>query len=180
MTTNRVPCGPDCPICAAFGPTAHGAPELVKVQIYTWVDPVTDRTYHFNASAMLDDAEAGRSHPERVVFQIVKADVDLIIRSRGVDLEYAKRLTTEQLLRPVVAIYNPADGTTLTVDGHHRYVRWWQLGLRKGMMYRYHPGEWEPYLLRLPPEQSAALRREVTQVDPDEVPSDQKPLTEDN
>ena len=148
--------------------------EVVKLQIYTWIDPLTNTPYHFNATAMLEAALAKTADAEYIKFVIEDEDIEHIIRHRGVDIAYARCLTTEQLKQPVIAIYNSNDDTTLTVDGHHRLVRIWELGMTEWLMARFKPGTWKKYLLQLSPADSAKLVGEVNALPKDEVPADQK------
>lgn len=125
-----------------------------RVQVFTWVDAHAE-VWHFNVSAMLEDYQRGPlplPGTEHIGFVLDPDQIAWIVAARGVDRGYARTLSAAALTLPVLAFYDPTRDETLTVDGHHRMVRWFDLGVREGPMVRFAWTLRERYRIVLPPD----------------------------
>lgn len=114
-------------------------------EIFTHVDPDTGQVRHFNATAMYVYATVA-GHIEKLTLPLNDQIVEFVKRERGIEQPRVKRLKEPYLSRPIVAVHM-ADGSTLTVDGHHRIVRRWADGLTEVDAYCYQVGEWDDFLV---------------------------------
>jgi hypothetical protein len=131
-------------------------------QIYTHIDPTDGTVRHFNASAMIDACKTGHCPFKRLIIPIEPLFVQLCLEQRGIEPHRLVRLTTEQLDDPILGARFP-DGTTLTVDGHHRYVRRYQLNHKTITMWVMFPLHWKRFLIDdLPTTNSADLLSEYS------------------
>jgi hypothetical protein len=72
--------------------------------------------------------------------------INFIVDHRGVEEERIQRLCKPYLDLPVTMI-EMADGTSLTVDGHHRMVRLFRDGVKTITFIRIKIGFWEAYVI---------------------------------
>lgn len=86
--------------------------------------------------------------------------VRFIEKHRGVEEWKIQRLCEPYLSEPITAI-EMEDGSTLTVDGHHRTVRHFRdTGKTEMCAYRLSLGQWEPFVVEdFPPELADAAVR---------------------
>ena len=92
---------------------------------------------------------------ENPVAELVTADVtaqqaEFIIKNRGIEKRKLDRLRKPWLSQPILALLM-ADGTTLIVDGHHRYVKLHMEGrtILEALIVPYEIGE--RFLVEVPP-----------------------------
>ena len=100
-------------------------------EIFIHTNPDDGKVMSINASAMFRDA---KRHLEEGNAEIIEADTDLtfvefIKTDRGVEQWKLDRLEEPYLSIPAIGIWmDKAEGSLLTVDGHHRMVRWAERG----------------------------------------------------
>ena len=99
---------------------------------------------------------------ERVRFALEREHIEAVIKERSVDLKYVGRMADDKLLEPAIGLMRE-DGTTLTVDGHHRMVRWYGMGLNEGIMFLFKVGQEDPFRLELPAHVHGQLYDELSQ-----------------
>lgn len=129
-------------------------------EMFTWIDPGDGRLFTFNVWSMAKYAATRPPSVERIQFTIDPAHVAMILAHRSVDVSYARRLTLAELRVPLIGVEMP-DGTTLTVDGHHRYWRWFDLGMPDALMDRFAVDAYAEFLVTLDPAYEAQIRREI-------------------
>lgn len=98
-------------------------------EIFTHIDEETALSLHINASAMLRAAELHLITGEaQVITTYIDPEFIKFIRERrGVEQWKVDRLEEPYLSLPAIGVWMP-DGSCLTVDGHHRLVRWAERG----------------------------------------------------
>lgn len=114
-------------------------------EIFTHEDPDAGLIRHFNATRLADYAFTHKEI-ERVVIEIEPSHADFIRTNRGIEQWKLDRLKEPWLSKPAIFV-DIGDGFTLTVDGHHRYVRRHELGLKEITGYRFKLGQWEQFLV---------------------------------
>ncbi len=116
-------------------------------EVFTHVDE-DGVVRHINASAMLRDAEkAIKAGFAEVVETYIEADfIDVILTKRGVEKEKLDRLCEPYLSMPCIGIWWH-DGSVLTVDGHHRLVRWCARGDKTYLILIYANEQLENYCI---------------------------------
>jgi len=129
-------------------------------EIFTHV--LDGKVSHSNASAMARSVE-GMSPP--VICARVAMDyefVDFVTRHRGVEEWKVLRLCEPYLSLPIIGV-TMADGSVLTVDGHHRLVALARAKRQEVKMYIFPLGTWGPFVLEdVPIEFSDLLASEVS------------------
>ena len=143
---------------------------MIKVQVFTHVDPVTQKVTHFDASAMYSYATChfvanlpGTPPGIDLIKVAMEQDhIDLVLTKRGIEFGHVMRLLGEskvdprkafELATPMIAVHMD-DDTTLTVDGHHRFAVWAFLKMTHYRILRFRKGTWKGFVLELPEEQS--------------------------
>lgn len=119
---------------------------------------------HFNPSAMY------RAVPKLLIegrVQRIRAEMDLgfvdfILRRRGVESPKLSRMKEPYLSIPIIGA-EMADGTVLTVDGHHRLVVLARKDVKTYEMFLFPQKEWEAFLVDMPEEFSDFLAVDVYQ-----------------
>lgn len=117
-------------------------------EIFTHIDEDTHEVRHFNATAMSAAAEFLVTTGQ-VDFLTVAIDhefVDFVKNRRGVEDWKIKRLCEPHLSKPIVGALM-RDGSVLTVDGHHRMIRWADAGKETYEIYVFHTDTWQGYLV---------------------------------
>lgn len=153
---------------------------FVPVQVFTFITPDTGEVLHFNASAMLNDAmsalvqsiESRAENPREAIdalgvdaikVQITPEDAELVRTRRGVNEQHVKRMVAamqQSMGTPIIAVHMD-DGSTLTIDGHHRFLALVAVGEATYWMLRYRQGAWRKYLLPIDAAQSLALVKDT-------------------
>ena len=88
-------------------------------------------------------------HKPATISAYVESDFcDFILADRGVDLEYTKAFSPEQINKPLISC--ELEDSILLVDGHHRYVARHNLGLPFYETYILPIDLWPNYLIELP------------------------------
>lgn len=67
---------------------------------------------------------------ERRTFQIRQQDALHVMSNNGVEKPHLDRLTQEYLEHPGILV-DWSDGTSTIIDGNHRYVKRWLMGMRE-------------------------------------------------
>ncbi len=98
-------------------------------EIFTHIDEETGLVLHINASAMLRAAERHLACGEAVAITTYMDPefIQFIRERRGVEQWKIDRLEQPYLSMPCIGVWMPG-GSVLTVDGHHRLVRWAERG----------------------------------------------------
>jgi len=102
-------------------------------------------TRHFNASAMTRAVLANTVTP---VFETLALYDDLVAhieKFHGVEEPHLANLGSS-INNPIIVVEFP-DGDNLVVDGNHRVVKRWRLGLKTVPAAIFKPGQWEPFLV---------------------------------
>lgn len=116
-------------------------------EIFTYHYAQTGVTWNFNATKMFAHASQPDSGIECVEVPIDAWFAEFVRRHRGIEQWRLDRLQEPYLSLPIVGVDMP-DGTFLTVDGHHRLMRQYQLGRSWIACYRYPLGQWEHFLIQ--------------------------------
>lgn len=98
-------------------------------EIFTHIDEGTGAVMHINASAMIRNVEQHLKDgsAEACMVEMDHEYVKYVRENRGVEQWKIDRLVEPFLSMPAVGVWTP-DGSCLTVDGHHRMVRWAERG----------------------------------------------------
>lgn len=121
-------------------------------QIFTHRDDAMNGLIrHFNASAIYRAIILQSISYERIRFPMDEEHYNVMMSSRGVEETRVKRLSRTDMLTPVLVARMPCH-TDLIIDGTHRYVKLWRLGIRELKGFYLQQTAWEPYLLTLPEE----------------------------
>lgn len=131
--------------------------DLLKTdEIFTHIDEDAGITRHFNATSMARFAEAAM----RLRYIEIPLDAELaeyVRGHRGIEQWKLDRLCEPYLSRPIVAVQFSADDSVLPIDGNHRIVRRFELGLKTVRAVVFPEGEWERFLLSPEPEVERVL-----------------------
>lgn len=148
----------------------------MQVQIFTHNDvsttPVTVR--HFNATDMYraaldavksDDAKSHGTALRALGVEVLRIAVDpawvtMMRKARDVNAAHVASLRFSASDVPAIGALM-ADGTTLTVDGHHRIAKSAERGETTYYMLRYRLGAWERFLIDLPDEIAQAALADI-------------------
>jgi hypothetical protein len=119
-------------------------------EVFTHIDH--DGTVrHFNASAMLRSAkryvESGKC--EAMTAHLDQQFARFALEQRGIEQWKLDRLEEPYLSAPIISV-QWKDGSVLTVDGHHRYVKKAQRGNTEVRMLLFK--EWDEFLVTIPQE----------------------------
>lgn len=118
-------------------------------QVFSYHIYEENKWYHFNASKVLKAIKSGKLVPDNVKVDLNDECISHIIDKGGVDLVHAENLTTEQLKVPVLIVKH--FNGDIIIDGNHRMVKWFNLGLKEGMAYMLKWEDITPYLEKFPP-----------------------------
>ncbi len=91
-----------------------------------------------------------------IAVRLLDEDAARIASCSGIERPHLDRLKTHRLQEPGIMVLMP-DGTTILVDGNHRYVRRWQMGLKTMSFVRFTEAQARRSLLAIPDELSASL-----------------------
>lgn len=122
-------------------------------EVFSWTDPDTGETIDFDATSARRWAEA---NPELVEFHEAPIDdqfrefAQFVMQNRGIVEYRLKRLCEPYLSEPTLSVLMP-DFATLTIDGHHRVVRWYLDGRATWKSIRIPLGYWERFVISRKP-----------------------------
>lgn len=106
---------------------------------------------HFNATKMREWALLHLNNVELLTVPIDPSYISFIVHARGVEDGKINRMREPYLSQPVLGVHFP-DGSTLTVDGHHRLVKRFMLGMPLYDIIRFPLGTWERFLVHMTPQ----------------------------
>lgn len=131
-------------------------------EVFTHIDE-DGAVRHINASALMRDAEDALNYGVADVIELPMEGefVQFIRDSRGVEEHRLARLCEPYLSMPCLGIEFP-DGGVLTVDGHHRIVKWHALGHTTYRMVLYHGSQLPKYCIDDFPEDFSEIIAEAT------------------
>lgn len=112
------------------------------------------KVMHINVTEMQRYINRAVDRPAGVIAVLVEVELgfaQFIRRRRGVEQWKLDRLHGMWLERPLIGVGLP-DGTTLTVDGHHRYVRLAEMGRTELKYFLFALGSWERFLVEDMPD----------------------------
>lgn len=94
-------------------------------EIFTHVDEETGAVLHINASAMMRDSKRQLASGAATVIEAYMDHeyIEFVKKNRGVEQWKLNRLEEPYLSMPCIGVWM-RDRSLLTVDGHHRLVRW--------------------------------------------------------
>lgn len=98
----------------------------------------------YEVTRMLLDIEMGKLPFKKVLAAV---DPDFAVKwlpQRDVNLDYAMKLSPKQVALPLLGVER-ADGTTLLIDGSHRYLAAYIRGLPELPWYIVEAPHWHPY-----------------------------------
>lgn len=119
-------------------------------EIFSHEDEVDGTVRHFNATRMLKWALDNTDKVEHFDVELDPHFVGYVISSRGIEFWKVESLCEPYLSLPVIGV-EMADGSTLTVDGHHRLVRYYKDDRTIYQMIRFPLGVWEEFLVDMDP-----------------------------
>lgn len=140
-------------------------------EVFTHIDEETGLVLHVNASAMFRAAEQHLAcgEADAITTYIDHEFIQFIVERRGVEQWKIDRLEEPYLSVPALGVWMP-DGSVLTVDGHHRLVRW---AARGDDTYRIVVFKWETlwqYLIEdFPDDFSSFLADETLEQTPESL-----------
>jgi hypothetical protein len=105
---------------------------------------------YFNATRMFKWSVENPDKVEHFEVEIDRDFINYVITCRGVEPWKIERLCEPYLSLPVIGVVME-DGSTLTVDGHHRLVRHFYDGRTIYNMVRFPLGVWEAFLVDMDP-----------------------------
>jgi hypothetical protein len=127
-------------------------------EIFSWQDEDATEAYVFNASALQRAIDCKEVVGEELVIPLGKGWVDYVQNCRGVEQWKLDRLVDPWLSKPILGVLMP-DGSTLSIDGHHRTVKTWQQGRIYITVLRFTLAQVMPYVVvGIPEEIAEALR----------------------
>ena len=97
---------------------------------------------HINATQLY--AHALKAGMEKVWVTLDPAHTQFILENRGIERPRVDRLVEPYLSMPILVV-KMADGSHLTVDGHHRWVKCAELGRKEILCLMVPVGEWEKF-----------------------------------
>ena len=118
-------------------------------QVFTFQHRDTGKLYSWHVAELL---RLALRFPERVghiTVDLLPEQVDHVRRLNGVEPARLLQLTTKQLEVPGLFLKMPG-GSDLLVDGNHRYVRRFDLGLPSMRFVQLHEPMWRLGLLNVP------------------------------
>jgi len=125
-------------------------------QVFSHFDPETGLTRHFAVGPILRDLQSGGLRPEVCDLEVTAKSAAYLLSNAGIEQDHLARITSR--LHEPILLADFEDGTSLIIDGNHRYVLRFAMGLRYIKAYRLTPTMWEPYLIQgVPSDVSDAL-----------------------
>jgi hypothetical protein len=105
-------------------------------ELFTHIDPDDGHVTHFNATRIKDALPTLllSGSAELLTVEIDPAFITYIIQHRGIEPWKVERLVAPYLNEPIIGVQMP-DGSVLTIDGHHRLVRWRRAGKKTYQIY---------------------------------------------
>ena len=91
-------------------------------EIFEWTPGNGERCLFFDITMLRGYVSDNLGAVEFITTDITQCQAEFIIKNRGVEKRKLDRLVEPWLSAPILAL-SMKDGTTLIVDGHHRYVR---------------------------------------------------------
>lgn len=117
--------------------------EMIHVAVWPLVEHIAGRAYMF----------------PRKTYHVVTEQVDFLIQHNGVEMPHMDRMSREDAEVPGVLLLWP-DGRETIVDGNHRFVKRWLLGLSYMDFYVVTEEQIQPFLLDYPDELAPIEARE--------------------
>ena len=112
-------------------------------EIFEHQDDTDGAVRYFNATKL---REYAREHCEFLICQTDPSFIEFVKARRGVEQWKVDRLELPHLAEPALGVVMP-DGETLIVDGHHRLVKWFEMGMDDYAILRVPLGEWDDFLV---------------------------------
>ena len=113
-------------------------------QLFSHED-MTNVTRHFNTSAMGRAVVNGTVKPEYHTMDLYEDLVDSVEQYHGVEQDHIDKVV-ETIDHPILLV-RFTDGSNLIVDGNHRIVKRWRMGLKTVVAAIFNPGQWEQFLV---------------------------------
>ncbi len=125
-------------------------------QVFTHKDLETGEIIHFHVSQILRDLKSGKLRPPLVILAVDRATAELFTQSQGVEADHLPRIANK--VHDPILLADFDDGTSLVIDGNHRYVLRFTMGFKEIKAYRLDPKMWEPYVITdIPPDLAEAM-----------------------
>jgi len=98
-------------------------------EVFTWEGVDGKKGFTINVTSLWDAVTSGEVAADRVVVPIDPEFVEFVHKHRGIEQGKLDRLDHRHMTLPVLLVQNgPTPYEVLMVDGHHRYVKMFQLG----------------------------------------------------
>lgn len=115
---------------------------------------------HFNASLLRRIRERVPEGFRRITMDIGKGEYSLCMNHRGIEQAKLDKLTPNDLREPGIGVLFD-EGTFSIVDGHHRLVARYRMGLRTMDFYVTSSVLWSQCLVEYSPEEKALIEAEL-------------------
>jgi hypothetical protein len=117
-----------------------------------------DKMLHFNATLLARlHKQIGPSQFAKVSMDLTQETYDLCMNHRGIEEEKVNRLRARDLRQPGYGVLFEDDGSFTLIDGHHRLVKRWRIGLRSIGLYVCFEEVWRHCLVSYTAEHEARL-----------------------
>lgn len=100
---------------------------------------------HFNTTAMTCAVMARKIQPSLIMLPLERWLVDHILQNNGVEPQHIEAAKARAEV-PILVVVFP-DDTTLIVDGNHRIVARYAMGLPTVEALQFFPGQWDEFLV---------------------------------
>ena len=111
-------------------------------EYYEYFNTDTQKRIIFNVSQLWDFAETHPDAIEAFTTPIEPWLAEHFEKNCGIEEQTVSAIDERRLNDPILAVLH-SDGTTITVDGHHRYVQRFRKGKTDVKMVRVKLGQWE-------------------------------------
>lgn len=120
---------------------------LMRIEVFSYVDASTNKTWHFNVSGLLDLCQDPEYEGFKYCVYITEDMIDCIRNERGIDFEYVKTIDVlSKPTAPAIGLLWP-DGYHLLVDGHHRVYARYLRGLGNVDTFIFPEEIWKHYVI---------------------------------
>lgn len=132
-------------------------------QVFSYNNKQTGELLHFDVEPMFKAAVEGFLEKKPICDTLTLGLNDEIyqhvLQHHGIEEAKVARLCEPYLYYPIII----ADfgETQAPVDGNHRIIKLYRMGIRRANAFLFKRQQWEKFLVQFPPELDAALREQI-------------------